>query len=278
MGMPLSNASSAPPQTRLEKNVIYVVAKAPRAGQSKTRLCPPLQPEQAATLAAAFLRDTISLACESGADVRLLCRDDSERDALVPFTQIPITSHGSARGDTNEAGASRLAPMTVHIQDGRGLGAALESAFVRGLVDGYRAVGVLGMDTPALEPAILRQSFECLTREGGADVGFGPSDDGGYYLLTARRIYPSLFRDMVWSTDQVGRETLERCAALGLGVYELPPTADVDDVFGLAALCRALEEAPPDVAPNTRLALGELKLSAMALEVMGASTAPGLIQ
>ena len=37
---------------------IGVMAKTPRPGFSKTRLCPPLCPEQAAVLSAAFLRDT----------------------------------------------------------------------------------------------------------------------------------------------------------------------------------------------------------------------------
>src|SRR6202008_1002066 len=37
---------------------IGVMAKAPEAGRSKTRLCPPLLPQQAALLSAAFLRDT----------------------------------------------------------------------------------------------------------------------------------------------------------------------------------------------------------------------------
>ena len=36
---------------------IGVMAKAPRPGFSKTRLCPPLRPDQAARLSAAFLRD-----------------------------------------------------------------------------------------------------------------------------------------------------------------------------------------------------------------------------
>src|ERR1700681_1728635 len=36
---------------------IGIMAKAPRPGFSKTRLCPPLHPEQAAALSAAFLRD-----------------------------------------------------------------------------------------------------------------------------------------------------------------------------------------------------------------------------
>ena len=36
---------------------IAVMAKAPQAGRSKTRLVPPLAPQQAAALSAAFLRD-----------------------------------------------------------------------------------------------------------------------------------------------------------------------------------------------------------------------------
>jgi hypothetical protein len=42
------------------------MAKSPRPGYSKTRLCPPLKPEQAAALSAAFLSDTTeSLAAAS---------------------------------------------------------------------------------------------------------------------------------------------------------------------------------------------------------------------
>ncbi len=39
---------------------IGVMAKAPQAGRSKTRLCPPLTPGQAAALSAGFLRDITS--------------------------------------------------------------------------------------------------------------------------------------------------------------------------------------------------------------------------
>ena len=83
------------------RDVVYVVAKAPRAGQSKTRLCPPLLPEEAAQLAAAFLEDTIALAGRAGADVRLICRDEAERGALLDgHPQRPAVagarSHGAA--------------------------------------------------------------------------------------------------------------------------------------------------------------------------------------
>src|SRR5688500_15649688 len=108
-----------------QRRVVYVVAKAPRAGQSKTRLCPPLTHAQAADLAAAFLADTIALVCAARIETRLICRDEAERAALRALIP-PDTS--------------------IHVQEGTGLGAALETAFAAGLGDGYEAVGVLGMD------------------------------------------------------------------------------------------------------------------------------------
>ena len=41
---------------------LAVMAKAPRPGQVKTRLSPPLTPQQAAALNGCFLRDTARLA------------------------------------------------------------------------------------------------------------------------------------------------------------------------------------------------------------------------
>ncbi|HXI16728.1 MAG TPA: TIGR04282 family arsenosugar biosynthesis glycosyltransferase [Chloroflexota bacterium] len=216
------------------------MAKAPRAGQAKTRLCPPLTPDQSARLAAAFLQDTVTLAQRAGVDVRLICRDEEERAALIA-------------GDAGRAGA-----VTVYIQHGSGLGAALESAFVQGLADGYQAVAVLGADTPTLPPAIVAEAFAALRSD--VDVALGSSNDGGYYLLAASRLYPQLFRDMTWSTSQVAAETLRRCAALNLRTHLLPEWSDVDDAAALARLIVQLDTKTigPDVASHTRAALNEL--------------------
>jgi len=225
------------------RSLVYVVAKAPRAGQAKTRLCPPLTPDQSARLAAAFLQDTVTLAQRAGVDVRLICRDEEERAALIA-------------GDAGRAGA-----VTVFIQHGSGLGAALESAFVQGLADGYPAVAVLGADTPTLPPAIVAEAFAALRSD--VDVALGSSDDGGYYLLAASRLFPQLFRNMTWSTNQVAAETLRRCAALNLRTHLLPEWSDVDDAAALARLIVQLDTKSigPDVASHTRAALNELSVS-----------------
>ena len=217
--------------------LVYIVAKAPLPGQTKTRLSPPLMPEQAALLAAAFLRDTLDLVYRAGAAVRLICRDEAERDALAPL-----------------AGGAR-----IDVQRGAGLGTALESAFELGLADGYGVVVVLGADTPTLPPAVVAEALAACVDE--RDVALGPSDDGGYYLLAARRLHPSLFRDMTWSTSGVAQETLRRAAALELRVHTLPVAHDVDDAPALGRLRAALVSAPPDVAPHTRAAFHEVGLA-----------------
>ena len=229
--------------------MVSVIAKAPRAGASKTRLCPPLAPHEAASLASAFLEDTIAVALAAEVDVRLMCRDETERPALARF-------------------AGDRARVAVQVQDGQGLGAALESAFWQGAAEGYDAVGVLGTDVPTLPPDVIVEAFERLAE---ADVVLGPSLDGGYYLLTARRPHAALFREMVWGTAAVAEETCRRCAALGLRLETVAEWDDVDDPAALARLTRSLETADPTVAPRTRRVL-----MGLALDASGGHFAPSL--
>jgi rSAM/selenodomain-associated transferase 1 len=218
-----------------QRRVVYVVAKAPRVGESKTRLCPPLAPEQAALLAGALLEDTIALVREARVDVRLICRDEDERRALAPYAAPDVL---------------------VEVQDGVGGGAPMESAFRKGRLDGYEAVAVLGMDVPTLPATVIEEAFGALD---AADVALGPSVDGGYYLLTARRPIPELFRDMVWSTDQVAAETRRRCLSLGLRVHDLLAWDDVDDFAALVRLRGSVAELEAAVAPRTRAALDQMR-------------------
>lgn len=228
--------------TAPERSVVYIIAKAPRAGVSKTRLCPPLEPAQAAGLARALLLDTLAAVHGAGIEGRIMCRDASERAELAALTGRHLA---------------------VHVQAGSGLGDALESAFRTGLADGFAAVGVLAADSPTVPPAVLHPAFTRLEDE--RDVALGRSEDGGYYLLAARALHPVLFRDMVWSTAMVAQETLDRCRATGLRCRLLPTWYDVDDAAGLARLRTDLAQAPRHVAPHTRAMLAQLARSGPAL-------------
>ena len=215
--------------------VVYVVAKAPRAGASKTRLCPPLTFEEAAGCAAAFLGDVLDTVRQEDLEARVICRDAAERDALAALLDTGVR---------------------VDAQEGSGLGEALESAFRFGLRDGYPAVAVLGADCPTVPRGTLAGAFAAVRRD--ADVALGPSEDGGYYLLVARDLHPWLFRNMVWSTDTVAAETLARCRAQRLRTHLAPSWYDVDDAASLGRLWSDVQSAPDDTAIRTRALLDAL--------------------
>ncbi|MBA2448258.1 MAG: TIGR04282 family arsenosugar biosynthesis glycosyltransferase [Chloroflexi bacterium] len=224
----------------MQRSVVYIVAKAPRSGAAKTRLSPMLSTDRAAEVAHGFLLDTLLLARRArGVAVRAVCRDADEARIVRAL-----------------GGPS----LDVLCQREPGLGAALEECFHHGLSDGYGTVAVLGSDSPTLPAAHIEQAFAAL---GEHDVAIGPSEDGGYYLLAARATHPTLFREMIWSTDQVCRATLERCAAAGLRATLLAEWYDVDTPACLQRLTRDLEALPADVAPHTRLTLAEIAFAPM---------------
>jgi len=185
-------------------------------------------------------RSTLTNATLAGVTPRIVCRTASEQHELRRLVG---------------------ALTQVSMQSGAGLGDALESAFREGLANGFTAVAVLGADTPTLPVLVIREAFAALTN--GADVALGPAEDGGYYLLAARGVHPSLFYDMPWSTSGVASETLRRCRALGLRTHMLPAWYDIDDAASLASLRWDLRRLPMSTGPQTRAALEALDSVAM---------------
>ena len=209
--------------------ILAIVAKAPRAGDVKTRLCPPLSHVEAAALSAAFLEDTVDLVrgC-SGA-----------RGAFV-FTPAD-----------REPYFAGLAPEFLRVaQQGPDLGARLQHAFAALFATGATAVIALGADTPTLPIAAIAEALRRLADEQ-VDVVLGPSDDGGYYLIGLRCPQPSLFESIAWSTPAVCAQTMAAASAAGLTVAVLPAWFDVDTAADLERLDATLDE-PGVHAPRSR--------------------------
>ncbi len=221
---------------------IGVMAKAPRPGFSKTRLCPPLQPEQAASLSAAFLRDiteNIVLAAREAAITGYVAYAPAGTEALFDGHLADGTGQVLADG-------SPLMPPDV-----RGFGRCLLHAVLAMLARGHQSAIVLNSDSPTLPTAFLVHAAELLAAEGDRVV-LGPADDGGYYLLGMKAAHAHLFADIAWSTDQVAKTTRIRAAELGLEVVELPLWYDVDDHLSLT---RLVKDRAGYAAPFTARAL-----------------------
>jgi rSAM/selenodomain-associated transferase 1 len=217
---------------------IGVMAKAPQPGRSKTRLCPPLTPEQAAAMSAAFLRDITE-------NIRLAAQQ-APIQGLVAFA--PLGSEALFDGLLADGTALLPAVGTDDMPpDVQGFGRCLLHAVQGMLEGGYSAACVLNSDSPTLPTIQLIRAAELLLAPG-ARVVLGPAEDGGYYLLGMQAVHAHLFADIAWSSDSVAETTRTRAAELGLELVELAPWYDVDDS---AALDRLLAETTGGAAPGT---------------------------
>src|SRR2546428_5386845 len=181
---------------------VAIMAKAPKPGEVKTRLCPPLSLEEAASLYDCFLRDKV-------AQVRAL----GGATGVIAFTP-----------DESRSLFEAIAPgFRLIAQRGADLGSRLLNSLGALLREGYVGAVAIDSDTPNLPTDYLRQAVELLGKRA-TDVVVGPSDDGGYYLIGVRQAWPAPFDPMPWSTAEVLPETLRRAAAQGVPVRGPPPS------------------------------------------------------
>ena len=216
---------------------LAVMAKRPQAGEVKTRLCPPLTPEEAAELAHCFLADTLKQVRRVPGVERFVAFSPADaEDFFRKQTGAAFSLFPQAAGDLG----ARLADLTDHW-----------------LKAGFAGVIVIGADLPTLPDAVLHEAREVLAGEL-ADVVLGPADDGGYYLIGLRRPSRALFAGIAWSTDAVLSQTVARADAAGLRTHLLPPWYDVDVAADLQRLAHDLADDRTRAA-RTRAYLLSLK-------------------
>lgn len=237
---------------------IGIMAKAPQAGRSKTRLCPPLNREEAAELSGAFLRDTAANLRAAGRAAPI-----AAYAAYAPLgSEALVAAH--VDGGTRLVLADGSPPMPARVQ---GFGRCLLHAVQGMLAAGHAAACVLSSDIPTL-PTRLLVAAACHLLAPGDRAVLGASDDGGYYLLGLKAPHAAMFADIAWSTDSVAEATRERARALGLDLVELDPWYDVDDAPSLAVL---VAETGGYAAPATRAVIERLGLRARLAEGAGAA-------
>jgi rSAM/selenodomain-associated transferase 1 len=188
---------------------LIVIAKAPVAGRSKTRLCPPCTPTEAATLAEAALADTL------------------ETVAAVPAERHCVALEGAP-------GAWLPTRFEIVPQRGEGLDERLAHAFA----DVGGPALLIGMDTPQLGASLLAAAAGLLLADG-VDAVFGPAVDGGFWALGLRRPDPELLLGIPMSTGDTGRAQLARLRRRGLRVALLPRLRDVDAIADARAAAAA---------------------------------------
>jgi uncharacterized protein len=212
------------PRVRTERLGIAVFARAPVAGEAKTRLIPHLGAEGAAALHAALVRKALTSAVEAKlGEVTLWCAPDASH----PF-------FASCRAEFR---------IGLAAQPPGDIGQRMLAAF-----EAWRGpLLLIGSDCPMLAPDHLRLCAAEL--RSGLDAVFLPAEDGGYALIGLHRPLPRLFAGIEWGTERVMEETRARLRAAALTWSEPATLWDVDRPEDVA---RLLEHDPRKWKPFLR--------------------------
>lgn len=185
---------------------LLVFARAPRAGEVKTRLIPRLGAQGAADLHARLIHRCLDTVTRAGlCPVELWC---------APSSHAPFFESCRARYD-----------IGLYDQVPGDLGERMYAALASALARAESAV-LVGTDIPLLEVADLEAALQAL--QHGKDVVVGPATDGGYYLIGVRHADRRLFTHMPWGGPDVFRETSRRLQRLALDWLRLCERSDID--------------------------------------------------
>jgi len=208
----------------LNRSILALFAKAPRPGLVKTRLSPPLTPEEAAAFYECMLLDIVD-------------QHEARPGRSLVLWYAPEDAEGWFR--------AKLPPRyQLRAQVGVNLSERMHNLFEQHAREGADRVVLRGTDSPTLPRERIREAFDVLE---SADLVLCPDRDGGYNLIGLRRPAAELF-ELEMSTSSVLDTTLAHAQALGMSVALLEPHHDVDTEADLRIL---LATAKPDQTPRT---------------------------
>lgn len=190
----------------MSRSGLIIFAREPLPGKVKTRLAADIGDSAAAKLYQGMLLDVL--------------------DISRKLTNVETVVFWACQEESLPQLAEQYQCRSLRQTDGD-LGQRMQDAFRAMFANGYENCCIIGSDTPDLPLAYLTQAFELLAA-GQADLVFGPSADGGYYLLGLKQLFPKLFSGIHWSTPLVLRQSLAAADAAGVSVRLLPIWHDID--------------------------------------------------
>lgn len=213
--------------------ILYIAAKAPRPGLTKTRLGQAIGHEPAVALYRAFLQD---LAARFASAPFVLCWFITPPDAwpeIAPLVAPTGEARVLAQGEGDWTERQRV-------------------LFREAAARGEERVILIASDSPHLAVETVTDAFRELDRH---DLVVGPVYDGGYYLFGMRG-WHDVLHGVPMSTGTVVQEIIARAERSGLSVGQVETTFDIDEADDL----RYLQQLAPSRAdlPATRAVLETL--------------------
>ena len=195
-------------------SLLMIFARNPELGKVKKRLAKTIGNEQALMIYVKLLEHTHAIADKVFADKAVFYSDRVQEFDILDYYKFP-----------------------KFLQKGNALGERMERAFGQAFAQQYDKVVIIGSDCIELSSEIIEDALKALDDH---NVVIGPAHDGGYYLLGMDRHYPHLFKNKMWSTEDVFLDTLLDIKKLKLSYSLLPTLNDVDEEKDLGILRKHL--------------------------------------
>ena len=191
----------------LSSTALVIFVRNPVLGQVKTRLAKGIGNERALAIYLQLLQHTLEIT-----------RDLSFRKFIYYADEVSDYDLWSVPGYTKRK------------QNGNDLGERMLNSFKELFDQGFTQIMIIGSDCLQLQTEHLQEAVVLL--ESSAAV-IGPASDGGYYLLGLTKLYPDLFVNKPWSTDQVFAKTIDDFNNQGISFALLEELSDIDDITDL---------------------------------------------
>ncbi len=186
---------------------LVIMTRIPIPNKTKTRLMTILTPEECAEIHRSFLRDIIETSSKVGGDTDIY---------LFYGNEGPVSVIDDIVGEE----------MVLLPQRGSNLGEKMRNIFADLFERGYDKVVLMGADIPEVSREDLDRAFYELTLK---DLVFGPTIDGGYYLVGMKHLHEMVFDSKIkWGTPEVFQETLEILEKSGVEVGLIRDHEDID--------------------------------------------------
>lgn len=186
-------------------STILIFLKAPRLGTVKTRLAETVGEKAAQSI----YRELVAGQMARLSQGYSICVQYAPQDAAA------------------EMSAWLGADVCYEAQCDGNLGARLSAAIKAHFQARDTRMTCIGGDCPELAVRHIAAAESAM--DAGADLVLGPTEDGGFYLLSLSAPHSSLLSAVRWSTKSTRSDVLKNAEQLNLKVAQLETLYDVDD-------------------------------------------------
>ncbi|WP_333654686.1 TIGR04282 family arsenosugar biosynthesis glycosyltransferase [Dissulfurispira sp.] len=189
------------------KSALGILFRIPEYGKVKKRLAAQIGTEDALSVYAAMLYETI--------------------ESVSKLTDIDIYGFYQGLASTQHSLLKKFQSMP---QKGKDLGERMLNAVQWLFEKGYNKVVLIGADSPDLPARYIEDAFLKLNYY---ELVIGPAVDGGYYLIGMNMPLGIIFKGIKWGSNSVLKDTISIANNEGIRYFLLPQWYDIDDIESL---------------------------------------------